>query len=75
MHLYFLLNTNESDDPDSAENAILQIHDGHADYRSARADGSLLVHQGHLDRSTAALYLSRARERGWTIKRYTDAVA
>lgn len=69
--VYFLRNTNESDNPDAAENAVLEVRTMTADYRSSTADGRNLVVQNRLDRSTAALYLRRARERGWAITRWT----
>ena len=71
MHrIYFLRNTNESDNPDAPAAATIEVRMFDADYRSTDGCCQDVIVQNGISRDTAALYLRRARERGWSITRY-----
>lgn len=66
---YFMANTNASDNPDAPALAAITI-DGHRiTYGSYTADGRVLTTIDYVLRSDAAVFLNRARERGWTVVR------
>ena len=69
MHVYYLRNLNASDNPNAADFASLTVRMFDADYRSTDASGTTRVSNG-ISRDSAALYLRRARERGWHVQRY-----